>query len=117
MNQAFSYTVSQIELYNWGGFSGLHQADIHPDGSAIIGSSGSGKTTVVDAMMTLLVARPSYNLASTGTEKGDRDLTSYIRGASGTAQVARTGKTISAISLRCQPVMALDQPSMDLFGV
>ncbi len=116
MNQAFSYTVSQIELYNWGGFSGLHQADIHPDGSAIIGSSGSGKTTVVDAMMTLLVARPSYNLASTGTEKGDRDLTSYIRGASGTAQVARTGKTISAISLRCQPVMALDQPSMDLFG-
>ncbi len=116
MNHAFSYTVSQIELYNWGGFSGLHQADIHPDGSAIIGSSGSGKTTVVDAVMTLLVARPSYNLASTGTEKGDRDLTSYIRGVSGTAQVARTGKTISAICLRCQPVAALDQKVTDLFG-
>ncbi len=58
------YIIEQLEVYNWGPFSGLHRAEIDPHGSAIIGQTGSGKTTLVDALMTLVAARPLYNLAS-----------------------------------------------------
>jgi len=71
----------------------------------VIGPTGSGKTTLVDALMTLLCANPRYNLASTGGHESDRDLVSYVRGISGPgdggaaqSHIARQGKTITAIS-------------------
>jgi uncharacterized protein YPO0396 len=64
-----SFILTRIELFNWGGFHGLHQAAIHQEGTAVIGPTGSGKTTLVDALMTLLCANPRYNLASTGGMK------------------------------------------------
>ncbi|PID66102.1 MAG: hypothetical protein CR975_04655 [Gammaproteobacteria bacterium] len=98
------FLLSRIDLYNWGPFAGRHHADIDPRGSAIIGPTGSGKTTVIDALMTLLTERPRYNLASTGGHESDRDLMSYIRGVSGTGNdadnrhVARPDKTVTALS-------------------
>ena len=78
-----SYRLHALHLYNWGAFAGRHQASISPDNSAIIGPTGSGKTTLIDALMTLLCQHPRYNLASTGGHESDRDLVSYLRGASG----------------------------------
>ncbi|MBL3526361.1 MAG: hypothetical protein JMN27_08065 [gamma proteobacterium endosymbiont of Lamellibrachia anaximandri] len=101
------YIIEQLEVYNWGPFSGLHRAEIDPHGSAIIGQTGSGKTTLVDALMTLVAARPLYNLASTGGHESDRDLVSYIRGVSGegnesgdNAHIARSGSTVTAVGVR-----------------
>ncbi len=101
------YIIEQLEIYNWGPFSGLHRAEIDPHGSAIIGQTGSGKTTLVDALMTLVAARPLYNLASTGGHESDRDLISYIRGVSGegnesgdNAHIARGGSTVTAVGAR-----------------
>src|SRR6266567_4348007 len=51
-----------------------HSAQIDLEGTAIIGPTGSGKTTLVDALMTLITATPRYNLASTGGHESDRDL-------------------------------------------
>ncbi|WP_337924602.1 ATP-binding protein [Spongiibacter nanhainus] len=100
-----TYILQTIELFNWGGFNGLHQADIDASGTAIIGPTGSGKTTLVDALMTLITANPKYNLASTGGHESDRDLASYVRGVSGPgtggdaqSHIARTGKTVTALS-------------------
>ncbi|MFZ2450729.1 MAG: ATP-binding protein [Methylovulum miyakonense] len=97
--------LSQLELYNWGGFNGRHQAAIDPAGTAVIGPTGSGKTTLVDALMTLLCVNPRYNLASTGGYESDRDLVSYVRGVSGPgdggvdqSHIARPGKTVTAIA-------------------
>ncbi|WP_019867880.1 ATP-binding protein [Methylovulum miyakonense] len=97
--------LSQLELFNWGGFNGRHQAAIDPAGTAVIGPTGSGKTTLVDALMTLLCANPRYNLASTGGHESDRDLVSYVRGVSGPgdggtdqSHIARPGKTVTAIA-------------------
>ena len=59
------YLLQQLEVFNWGPFCGLHRAVFDSRGTAIIGPTGSGKTTLVDALMTLLVAQPRYNLAST----------------------------------------------------
>lgn len=102
-----AFILTHLDLYNWGPFGGRHCAEIDSKGTAIIGPTGSGKTTLVDALMTLLTHQPRYNLASTGGHESDRDLISYIRGVSGAgnnsgdnSHVARPGKTITAISAR-----------------
>jgi uncharacterized protein YPO0396 len=98
-----SYLLQRLEVYNWGPFRGLHRAEFDPLGTAIIGPTGSGKTTLVDAIMTLLVGNPRYNLASTGGHESDRTLIEYVRGVLGgdgsdnAEKVARPGKTITGI--------------------
>ena len=52
-------TESQVKLrsvsvFNWGSFNGLHTLRINPDGTLITGENGSGKSTIIDALMTLL---------------------------------------------------------------
>ena len=98
-------TLNRLDLYNWGPFGGRHEAVIDAQGTAIIGPTGSGKTTLVDALMTLITDRPRYNLASTGGHESDRDLLSYIRGVSGAGNnsgsndhIARPEKTVTGIS-------------------
>lgn len=100
------YILSHLDVYNWGPFAERHRAEIDERGTAIIGPTGSGKTTLVDAFMTLLVAQPKYNLASTGGHESDRDLVSYVRGVAGAGNasgdnehIARPGKTLTAIAL------------------
>lgn len=99
-----TYLLRRIDLYNWGPFSGRHPIDIDLNGTAIIGATGSGKTTLVDALMTLICAQPKYNLASTGGHESDRDLVSYVRGKTGEgnhlddSHIARSGKTVTAIA-------------------
>ncbi|MDR3432089.1 MAG: ATP-binding protein [Rouxiella aceris] len=102
-----TFILQQLDLYNWGPFAGRHSAEFEIEGTAIIGATGSGKTTLVDALMTLLTAQPKYNLASTGGHESDRDLISYIRGVSGTGNasgdnqhIARPGRTLTGISAR-----------------
>ena len=101
------YRLQALHLYNWGAFAGRHQAHIDAANTAIIGSTGSGKTTLIDALMTLLCVNPRYNLASTGGHESDRDLVSYVRGASGpghagddSEHLARRGNCTTAIAAR-----------------
>ncbi len=102
-----SYVLTQLDVYDWGAFGGRHSAEIDLAGTAIIGPTGSGKTTLVDALMTLLVASPRYNLASTGGHDSDRDLVSYVRGVSGAGNdggdnehIARPGPVVTAVAAR-----------------
>jgi uncharacterized protein YPO0396 len=101
-----AFVLTHLELYNWGAFGGRHTAEFDLAGTALIGPTGSGKTTLIDALMTLLVANPRYNLASTGGES-DRDLVSYVRGVSGAGNnsgdnkhIARSGATQTGIAAR-----------------
>ncbi len=100
-----AFILKQLEVYNWGPFDRPEPLEIDPLGTAIVGATGSGKTTLVDAFMTLITPSPKYNLASTGGHESDRDLISYVRGVSGAgnntgdnSHIARPGKTVSAIS-------------------
>ena len=98
------FVLRSLHVFNWGPFGGLHRAEFHAWGSALIGATGSGKTTLVDALMTLLVDKPRYNLASTRGTESDRDLMSYLRGDSGMGNttdnrhVARPDKTSTGIA-------------------
>lgn len=93
-----AYVLRELEIFNWGPFAGKHRAEFDERGTAIIGATGSGKTTLVDALMTLLADNPRYNLASTGGhDKNDRTLLSYVRGVGGSDLVSRPGKTVTGI--------------------
>lgn len=82
------FRLHKLELYNWGTFDSRqgHVHAVRPEGATtlLIGQNGSGKSTVVDAILTLLV-RPvvrNYNVAA-GAHKQERDERTYIKGAFG----------------------------------
>lgn len=78
------FRLSQIQLYNWGTFHGLHTVDIARAGHLITGASGSGKSTLIDAVSVVLVPPVTvrFNAAAqdSGTRSG-RNLITYCRGA------------------------------------
>ena len=82
------YRLHRLEVYNWGTFDSTDGTiyRFEPSGrtSLLVGQNGSGKSTVVDALLTLLVPSTirNYNVAA-GSKKTERDERSYIRGAYG----------------------------------
>ena len=78
------FRLEQLEVYNWGTFNQRVWVMSPCSGTALLtGANASGKSTLADALLTLLVPskRRTYNQAS-GTEKhAERDERSYILGA------------------------------------
>jgi uncharacterized protein YPO0396 len=76
------YRLERLEFYNWGTFDQRVWA-FHPErrNSLLTGDIGSGKSTIVDAITTLLLPanRISYNKAA-GAEAKERNLRSYVLG-------------------------------------
>lgn len=76
------FRLTRLEVFNWGTF-GDRVWTIHPDGrnTLLTGDIGSGKSTLVDAVTTLLVPahRIAYNKAA-GAENRERTLRSYVLG-------------------------------------
>lgn len=80
-----SIRLSEISIYNWGTFNGLHTGAIDPGGTLISGHTGAGKSTFADALQPLLL-RPmdaQFNTAASRSQGKDRSLLSYIRGRLG----------------------------------
>ena len=76
------FRLDRLELYNWGTFNQrvwTFQADGR--NGLLTGDIGSGKSTIVDAITTLLLPanRISYNKAA-GAETRERNLRSYVLG-------------------------------------
>lgn len=76
------FRLARFEVLNWGTFNG-RVWKIEPDGenALLTGDIGSGKSTLVDALTTLLVPprKITYNKAA-GAEVRERSLHSYVRG-------------------------------------
>ena len=79
------FRLRRVEMLNWGTF---HEkvAVLAPDGrwTLLVGENGSGKSTAVDAIRTLLVPPRllNYNDASADQKRrADRTRRSYVRGA------------------------------------
>jgi uncharacterized protein YPO0396 len=76
------FRLHRLEVYNWGTFDAkvwaLHAGG---DNALLTGDIGSGKSTLVDAVTTLLVPaqRIAYNKAA-GAEARERTLRSYVLG-------------------------------------
>ncbi|HEX6928765.1 MAG TPA: ATP-binding protein, partial [Gammaproteobacteria bacterium] len=76
------FRLNRLEVYNWGTFDGRVWI-LNPNGNnaLLTGDIGSGKSTLVDAVTTLLVPanRVAYNKAA-GADLRERTLRSYVFG-------------------------------------
>lgn len=76
------FRLRKLEVYNWGTFhERVWRYQLDGRNSLLTGNIGSGKSTLVDALTTLLVPahRVQYNRAA-GAEKKERSLRSYVLG-------------------------------------
>jgi uncharacterized protein YPO0396 len=76
------FRLARLELYNWGTFDGrVWTLRLDGDNALLTGGNGAGKSTVVDAITTLLVppTRVQYNKAA-GADEAERSLRSYVLG-------------------------------------
>ena len=74
--------LNRCEFFNWGTFHGrVWGLDLGGENTLLTGDIGSGKSTLVDAITTLLLPaqKITYNKAA-GAEVKERDLRSYVLG-------------------------------------
>ncbi len=87
------FRLERLEVYNWGTFDGqVWSLDLNGEMSLLTGDVGSGKSTLVDALLTLLVPprKVTYNKAADASAK-ERNLASYVRGYYGQKRTENGG--------------------------
>lgn len=95
------FRLSRLEVFNWGTFGGaVWGIDAAGANTLLTGDIGSGKSTLVDAITTLLVApqRLAYNRAA-GADARERSLRSYVLGYY-KSERGESGGTARAVPLR-----------------
>jgi len=95
------FRLSQFELYNWGTYNkSIVKLQLDKQNALLTGDIGSGKSTIVDALTTMLVPHQKiiFNKAA-GANTKERTLYSYIVGEYKTAQDENFGNA-KAIALR-----------------
>ncbi len=122
------FRLQYMEVYNWGTF---HEKifKIHPQGnnSLLTGANASGKSTYIDALLTLLVPIKKdrfYNQSSGVDKKGDRTEETYVCGNYGNIQregeLSTTTQTLrdkSSYSVILASFSDTDQRNITLFQV
>ena len=76
------FRLQRLEVYNWGTFHDrIWTLNLEGKNALLTGDIGSGKSTLVDAVTTLLVPaqRIAYNKAA-GADARERTLRSYVQG-------------------------------------
>ncbi|MEM8515457.1 uncharacterized protein YPO0396 [Massilia sp. MP_M2] len=95
------FRLRRFEVYNWGTFD-ARVWRLQPDGDNMLltGDIGSGKSTLVDALTTLLVPanKVSYNKAA-GADARERSLRTYVLGHF-KSERGDTGMSARAVALR-----------------
>lgn len=95
------FRLQRVEAYNWGTFNGkVWSLQPRGDNALLTGDIGSGKSTLVDAITTLLVPAQKivYNKAA-GAESKERSLRSYVLGYY-KSERSETGLTTRPVALR-----------------
>lgn len=101
--QQGGFRLNRFEVYNWGTFH-QHVWRLNPGGANMLltGDIGSGKSTLVDALTTLLVPsnKVSYNKAA-GADARERSTRTYVLGHY-KSERGDTGSSARAVPLRDQ---------------
>ncbi|MDV3128629.1 AAA family ATPase [Mycobacterium sp. 21AC1] len=83
------FYLSRLQVINWGVFDGYHSIPFSPSGTLITGSSGSGKSSLLDAISLAFLPshRRNFNASgdttAAGAGTGKRTVDKYVRGAWG----------------------------------
>lgn len=93
------WRVESMQLVNWGGFEGHHTIRLADTATLISGASGTGKSTLLDAYVALMMdSNTPFNGASNDAVTGrarsseQRNILSYMRGKVDTSREAGTGR-------------------------
>jgi len=100
-NKVPGFRLHQLEVLNWGTFHRkVWSLEVNGETSLVTGEIGSGKSSLVDAITTLLVApqRIAYNKAA-GAENRERSLRSYVLGYY-KSERSETGYAARPVALR-----------------
>jgi uncharacterized protein YPO0396 len=93
------FRLQTLEVFNWGTFhKEVWRLDLNSRNGLLTGDIGSGKSTLVDAVTTLLVPahRVAYNKAA-GADTRERSLRSYVQGyyKSERSDIGHTAKSVA----------------------
>ena len=84
------YRLTYMEILNWGTFhKKVYRIEPQGNNSLLTGANASGKSTLIDALLTLLVPAKKdrfYNQSSGNEKKGDRTEETYVLGNYGNIQ-------------------------------
>lgn len=95
------FRLQQIEVFNWGTFhQRVWRLTLEGKNGLLTGDIGAGKSTLVDAITTLLVPahRIAYNKAA-GAEAKERSLLSYVLGYY-KSERSEAGQSAKPVALR-----------------
>ncbi|WP_066271159.1 ATP-binding protein [Hydrogenophaga palleronii] len=105
------FRLRRLQAFNWGTFQGVADFPIAHEGYLFVGSSGSGKSTMLDGLAALTTPSNirAFNAAAREADRGrsDRNLVTYVRGAwarqsneerEAVQQFLRKGTTWSALA-------------------
>ncbi len=84
------YRLNYMEIFNWGTFNNrIYRIAPGGNNSLLTGANASGKSTLIDALLTLIVPAKKdrfYNQSSGNERKGDRTEETYVLGNYGNIQ-------------------------------
>lgn len=89
-SQTAGYRLDYLEIFNWGTFHNrVYRIAPRGNNSLLTGANASGKSTLIDALLTLMVPAKKdrfYNQSSGNDKKGDRTEETYVLGNYGNIQ-------------------------------
>jgi uncharacterized protein YPO0396 len=94
------FHLSRLQVINWGVFDGYHSIPFNEGGALIAGASGSGKSSLLDAISLgfLPFNRRNFNASgdnsAAGSNAGRRTVDKYVRGAWGQRSEAGASKVM-----------------------
>lgn len=95
--QIAGFKLDYMEVWNWGTFNDkVYRMSPHGNNSLLTGANASGKSTLIDALLTLLVPQQRkrfYNQSSGTEKKGNRTDITYFFGNYGQQQEGESGAT------------------------
>ncbi|KAB1654310.1 hypothetical protein F8O01_13835 [Pseudoclavibacter chungangensis] len=77
------FRIELVQLLNWGSYGGLHRMPVGRGGIAILGPTGRGKSTILDAMAAVIMPNPQeFNRAARddARQRAERTVYTYARG-------------------------------------
>jgi uncharacterized protein YPO0396 len=93
------WRAESFQMVNWGGFQGHHEVEIAPTATLISGASGTGKSSLMDAYLALVMPSDTpFNGASNDAGAGrarsadQRNLMTYLKGKTDSTREADTGE-------------------------
>lgn len=95
--QVAGFKLDYMEVWNWGTFNDkVYRMNPHGNNSLLTGANASGKSTLIDALLALLVPLQNkrfYNQSSGAEKKGNRTDITYFFGNYGQQQEGESGAT------------------------